>query len=390
MNNEYNNLKNEIVKIIKNHPLLIIFNIPTSIGGLIVIIYLLHIEFFPIVSTNDILLLLIFTFVVGISLFLFLSFIMIFPVIQYQQCTGLIDFEFKLEQKCLEDIKNPTLKETKSKNRIILFISNILSFIFFSKCYEKKKEVLCNPQRFLLFLPLMINLIIVIGLFCISSDLNLGWRVILFILYILTITLIALYVFYFQLKKLEDIKLFKLFKNGLFFTYLKSIYIGTFFIFLAFLILLFLLGNSDILKKDEFLLLEYSFGFIMILTLIGVFEKKLLKQVFFSMIFFIGLSFLPRVQHVIPSVIMKMFTIGQVDMKKVILNKEGCQIFNIDSKKDFCEEKDMKLLWRVGEVYLFSKIIEVDNVKFEQKYYIPKSYIISMIKTTEISKKDSK
>lgn len=390
MSNEYNNLKKEIINVIKNHPMIILFNLPLSIGGLIIIIYLLHIEFFPIVSISDIILLLLFTFAVGIGLLLFLSLVMIFPVIQYQQCKGLIDLESKLEQECLDDRKSSIKKESKSKN-IIVFIFNKLSVIFISKCQEKNEEVLCNPQRALLFFPLMVNLLIVIGLFYAFSYFNLdGYGIILCMFYLIMITVIALYLFYFQFKKIEDIKISQVPEIELLYTYLKSIYTSTFFIFLAFLILLLLLGNIDILKKNEILLLGYSFGFIMILTLISVLEKKLLKQVLFSMVFFIGLSFFPGVQHVIPSAIMKMFTIGQVDMKKVILSKEGCQIFNIDSKRDFCEEKDMKLLWRVGEIYLFSRIIEVDNAEFEQKYYIPKSYIISMIKTTKIMKKDSK
>lgn len=390
MSNEYNNLKNEIINVIKNHPLLVIFNLPLSIGGSIIIIYLLHIEFFPIVSTSDIMLLLLFTFAVGIGLLLFLSLVMIFPVIQYQQCKGLIDLESKLEQKCLDDRKSSIKKESKSKN-IMVFIFNKLSVIFISKCQEKNEEVLCNPQRALLFFPLMINLLIVIGLFYAFSYFHLdGYGIILFMFYLMMITIIALCIFYFQLKKIEDIKIFQLFKKELFYTYLKSIYTSTFFIFLAFYILLSLLSNSDVLKENEFLLFSYSFVFIMFFTIICVLQKNLLKQLLITMIVFITLSFLPKVQYVIPSAIMKMFTIGQVDMEKIILKKEACKTFDIDFEKDFCEKKNMKLLWRIGEEYFFSEIIKINNDEFEQKYYISKSHIISMMKTTKITKKDSK
>lgn len=390
MSNDYNNLKNEIINVIKNHPLLVIFNLPLSIGGLIIIIYLLHIEFFPIVSTSDILLLLLFTFAVGIGLSLFLSLVMIFPAIQYQQCKGLIDLESKLAQKCLDDRKSSIEKVSESKN-IIVSIFNKLSVIFISECHEKNEEVLCNPQRALLFSPLMINLLILIGLFYAFSYFHLeGYEIILFMFYLMIITAIALYIFYFQFKKLEDIKISQVFKKGLFFTYLKSIYTSTFFIFLAFYILLSLLSNSDILRNEEFLLLGFSFVFIMLFTIITVLEKNLLKQVLMTMVAFIMLSFLPNIQYVIPSAIMKMFAIGQVDMEKVILKKEGCKTFDIDFEKDYCEKKNIKLLWKIGEEYLFSEIIKINNDEFEQKYYIPKSYIISMKKTTKIIKKDSK
>ncbi len=375
---KYNNLKDELIQVVKAHPVLVIFNLPVAIGGLILIIYLLHIEFFPIVSSGDIILLLLLSFIVGMGLFLFISFVMIFPVNQYQKCKGLSDLEYKLENKCIEDKRN--FNNKNQINNKTIRIVRIFNFLFSNKCYEENKQQGCNPQMILLFTPLMANLAIIIGLFYLYTiPFFYGYKLILLIIGLIAITTLAIYIFYVQLKILDSsIKLSYLLKNELLITYLKSIYIGTFLIFIAFYILMSLLTNSDALKNNQLLLLGYTFVFILTCTISGVMEKKIWKQLLSIMIILGILSFFTKVHHVIPSAIMKMLTIGQVKMEKIVLTKEGCQIFGIDTQKEFCERKDILLLWRIGEVYLFSETVKVDSATIVKRYYIPKTSILSM------------
>lgn len=389
------NLKDEIIDVLKSNPLLLLFNLPIVIGGLVVIIYLLHIDFFPIVSTSDIILLLLFSSVLGLVILLFFSIIMVFPVFQYQSCEGIVKFEQKVKNKCLRtniDIKH----ETQSKNKFIQFIYKVFILFFSNKCYKKDKKAICNPQIKLLFIPLAINVLLINALFYLDYYLNMTvfrWSIIP--LSIVIVVLVSLYFFYKQSKLLNsNISISVILKKKLFITYLKSIFLSTIFIFIAFFVLMLLLENNEGLKNNELILFIYTFSFIMMAAAIGIMEGTIWKKLFIVMITFLVLSFMLHIQHVVPSSIMRLFSIGQVKMERLVLTKEGCQIIDFKTSDEFCEKKDLNLLWRIGEVYLFNEVIEKNIVDDKEilkvrRYYIPKKHIISMIQLSEVEKQVS-
>lgn len=374
-----NIVKEEVLQIIKNHPMIILFNLPLFIGGLIIVVYLLHIKYFPVITPSDALLLFLLSAVVGICLFSFISLIMIIPVISYQGCSKIMQFEKELEQQCLENMNKNEIIDNKEGNLNKFTIMKKIVVSIFSSCYEKKQNVVCNPGRILLLISLNTGLIISLGFFYLYTKIDsYGW--LLLVVNLLSIALVCLWIFYKQFKVLKPNESFDF---ELFMIYLKNIYISIFFQFFVLYLLLNLLQNS-VLRDNSYLLIAYLLMYTFIFTLIGVFTKKIWKQVLMAAFMLSSLMIILNIPYIIPNAIMKMFSIGQVKVDRVVFNKEGCQVFVLNYENDYCDRKDLILLWSIGDIYLFVENIEENSSK---RYKIFKKNIVSL---EEVIKKESK
>lgn len=363
MNSEYNNLKNEIIKIIIKHPLLIIFYFPIIIGGLIIIIYLAEINFLPTINSSDIVVLLLFSFIIGFLLFIIILAIMIMPISIYQSCDLLEKFEKIIKRKHL-------LKYKKKKGN---YFSKILL-----ACYKNSiipYEERYNPQFKLLFIPLMINLIAGIFLYwCFFSENYFyflsGETTFCIYLFIVFYTLNRIFINHYNL--VFKPVCFIPYDNPLYIIYLIRLLFSTVILFITFFFIYLICKTGTVFYKNEYELVFICIVFIGVLICINITQKKFFLKILITSIFVITYMFVTKSITFIPNIIMHSFNIGQVNMNKIVLNIDGCRFLDINSINDFCEIKNAKVLWGRGEVVLI-ELSENENMK--KRYHIPYNQI---------------
>ncbi|MFX4268072.1 hypothetical protein ACOL29_10520 [Aliarcobacter butzleri] len=128
---------------------------------------------------------------------------------------------------------------------------------------------------------------------------------------------------------------------------------------------------------------------MMAFILVNIVEKDFIKRVFTNLFVLFTFLFITGTLHLIPYFILKSFNLAQVSISQIVLDKKACQILNPNSNEDFCIEKNVKLVWKVGNMYVFDKFLDKDYESYK-RYEIPKSSIISIEEIFTDEKKERK
>ncbi|MDN5063607.1 hypothetical protein [Aliarcobacter butzleri] len=128
---------------------------------------------------------------------------------------------------------------------------------------------------------------------------------------------------------------------------------------------------------------------MLIFILINIIERNFKKRILINLFIFIGFLLITQTIHVIPYFILKSFNLAQVNINQIVIDKKACQILTPNSNKDYCVIEDVKLVWKVGNMYVFDKSLDKDYKSYK-RYEIPKSSIISIEEIFIDEKKEEK
>lgn len=340
-----------ILNLIKKDPIKTISTFSLVIGSFFLLIYFFKVNYFPTgVNINDMLLITVLSCFVGIIFVTIVILSLSFPVINYQSSEKLKQFEKILNYRYS---KNKKIK----KNSI--------------------SKILINPKILLLYSPLCIFIILSI----IFISLQVFFDINLYIVISLPIIL-SLFITVFLFKLLFKIVYFKnswssYFKSKIFYVYLFTIFISIFLMWFSFLISYSILSNSSDLKNDFLLLILYNISFMISFIVVNIISNKISERIIMNLIVFFGFLMITKTLYLIPYFTLKSFNLAQVNISQIVLDKKACQILNPNSNEDFCIERNVKLVWKVGDIYVFDKPLDKD-FKSYKRYEVSKSSIISI------------
>lgn len=318
--------------IIKKHPILI-YNMTTALGFLLVFLYFIKIRYLPSLQLEEIVLLSLVSSLVGASVFFLLLIYLIMPSLLYNS----------VRTKELENI-------------------------FYFK--DKKKETL-KYDLVTIFLPfaLFITTFFIestTGYF--KNKLGVFWTLVWIALQFIIPSIIWFiinkkrhldkYIGYVLITVISEFTLF-----------------ASLFIYFSFLNKL---ENSDV----KYLLLIFIIGTLLFFIITFTIKKTILK-LFFNVSILILIIITTNSYYLIPYRIMEMFNLGQIPIKQMYIEKKGCLIINKTDSSN-CEINDLMLLWRLGETFVIEK--QINDTKNYNRYYIPKKYVLSW--SREIEKMD--
>ncbi|WP_301382507.1 hypothetical protein [Aliarcobacter butzleri] len=340
-----------IFNLIEKDPFKTISAFSLIIGSIFLLIYFFNVNYFPTdININDLLLITILSCFVGI---MFISIVILglsFPVINYQNSKELKRFE------------------------------KILNYRY-SK-YEKIKKnsinkILKNPKTLLLYSPLCIFIILSI----IFISLQIFFKINPYIVILLPIIL-SLFISSFIFKLPFKIVYFKnswslYFKSKIFYSYLFTIFISIFLMWFSFLLSYSILSNSSDLKSDFLLLILYNISFMLSFIIVNIISNKISERIIMNLIVFFGFLMITKTLYLIPYFTLKSFNLAQVNINQIVIDKKACQMIDPNSNKDYCVIKDVKLVWKVGNMYVFDKSLDKDYESYK-RYEIPKSSILSI------------
>lgn len=356
-------LKDTFLEFFKENPFTLLSNFSLIIGGLFFLIYFINIKYIPEVTVSSIFFIFVLSGIIGLIFILIILSIAIFPVISYQACDKLFFYENFIKRKYF-----------KEENKV-----KFLDRIFYGKKLPKKDRYI--PQFYLLVIPIIVFIIvswIVIYLtFSTNSIIKNGW--IGFFIIWLSVMIVSIYTFYRQF--LYITKYFKkpFYKYSIFYIYLYRLHISLFFISISFFIFYPLISSSNFLQNgnyQEIFIPIYTIVFMLGFIVINVIERNFFKRI--GLNFFLLISFLLILQQapIIPNMIVKRLGLGQVKIDTLSLDSKGCKIIS-PSSKEGCLENNLKLVWRIGDNYVFDKYYENNSTKFD-RYYIPKESVLSI------------
>ena len=329
LNKEYKGIIDQI----KKHYILFI-NFLIGVGGLIHLAYFIRIDYVPTLKVEEVLILFILSGFIGLGLIVCILF--------YLLASGLIYGYYRPKR-----LKGYTYSDTFS--------------------IDSKLKV------YLQFCPLMFILFAFLGLLYAESYFD--FHIFFYCLAAALVFILVTFGFFYY-ASVKYSKKFKLIKYLEYIAYFAISLVVS--IFVSFIISYALLQHSEMSKNE----LEFSLfliSFMIAFNAIGVASKPISDKVVFGLIFFISISIVLRIYHVIPFSIMKAFGTGQVKINTLHLNKTGCEAFKIKTESD-CKIKNVNLVWRVGDKFIVEKIDNsayIDKFTNINRYYLNSSDVIS-------------
>jgi hypothetical protein len=367
-------LQQNLLSYIKQNLIKSILSMAYIIGGIFLLIYFWYVKYFPTsIKIEDLLLVSLLSCVVGVLYIVIIILALSFPVINYQYCRKLSQFEKIIKYKYLKHYE----AKPKSQSSLRNFFDNCIKSLPIQKRY--------NPQFSLLLLPLFIFVTLsVVYIHLLNNKIiDSNWGSLIFILLIL---IIVIWIFQKQFKIIFPNAKFKIiFKSTVLYTYLTQIIISGCLISISFLISYPIMTNSPELKNESSLLTIYTIVFMMSFIFINIIEQNFFKRVIINILILFVFLFITKTIHVIPSIILKEFNIAQVKVNQISIDSKGCKIINPDSNTSQCIEKDIRLVWNFGGIYVFDKPLDSNFTTFE-RYEIPQEFILSRQQILKISK----
>ena len=324
------NIFHKIWSVITKHPI-IIYNITTSFGLFLIFLYFIRINYFPSLLVEEILLLTLVSSLIGIFLFLILLLYLVAPAVLYSSSrqrdfNGVFYFE---------DDKDKTLKYD--------FLTIGIPFIVFILSFYFENEYKILEQSFGKLWPLF-------------------W---------LSLQLLAPTVVWFFINKKNHIR--KL--SG----YLITIIMTELCFFASMYVYFMFLSKSDIVNNtlnELYLIFLIASMAVFLVSFSNV--KKPAMKIFGNILTLIVLIISTNGYYIIPYRIMEVLNLGQVNIEKLTIHKDGCSILGKDVKSN-CTIKNYKLIWRLGDTFVIEQLQKeiTEKKNRTQRYYIPKKYILS-------------
>ncbi len=369
-----------ILNLIEKDPIKTISSFSLVIGSIFLLMYFSKVSYFPTsISINDVFLISLLSFLVGIFFIFLVILILSYPVIIYQSCKKLEQFEKIVKYKYIQNYK----KKKRKSNFFYKLANNCIKPLPIEKRYIPQTRLLFNPILFFILFSILI-------IYLVYSDEKYldGYFAILlsfvFILFITSYTFTKYYKLIFSKLAFLDI-----FKSTTLYIYISRILISIFFILFSFIITYSIMLNSEVLRNNKFLLISYVVVCMLIFILINIIERNFKKRILINLFIFIGFLLITQTIHVIPYFILKSFNLAQVNINQIVIDKKACQILTPNSNKDYCVIEDVKLVWKVGNMYVFDKSLDKDYKSYK-RYEIPKSSIISIEEIFIDEKKEEK
>lgn len=363
-------LQENLLNYIKQNPFKLITGFSLVIGGFFLLIYFWHVEYFPSnIKFEDIFLVLLLSCIVGILFIAIILLTLIFPVINYQSCKKLSLFEKRIKEKYLKSYE----VKRKSKSFYSLMLTSCVQALPIQKRF--------NPQFQLLLLPLSFA----VGLFACLTYYT-PYDILSVLLITMLLTLIS--IFWVSLRNfkriLPNIGPRRMLKSAIFYIYLKKVLFSVLLMPFSFIITFPILVNSPELKNNEILLFLYTIMFMFSFLFLNIIEQNFVKRVTFNPLILLTFLFITKTLYIIPSITLKEFNLAQVTIDKISIDTRGCKIINPDSNSSQCIEKNIKLVWKVGGLYVFDKPLDNNFTTFE-RYEIPQEFILSRQQTFKIT-----
>jgi len=341
-----NEFKQYLIDFIKQNFFKLITTLALILGGFFLLIYFFHVEYFPTnVRLSDMFLILLLSCFVGLFFITLIVFALILPVINYQSSKKLSQFEKRIKDRYLK---------TLPKNEIY------------------------NPQLKLLFIPLSVFVIfsIPITYFVFSKKEYLNGYIGFLILILITL-LAIIFVFRKQFEiAYPQLKLWKMYKSTLLYTYIKQVFFSIFFISFSFIISYPIMTNSRVLKDSEYLLIIGTAVFMLSFIFLNIIEQHFFKRIILNIGILFMFLIVTKTIHIVPYMIVKSFNLGQVKIDQISIDSKGCQIINPKSTDKYCIERNIRLVWKLGNEYVFDKPLDKNNTSFK-RYGIPSNSILS-------------